>query len=275
MFVPDDNGRTFYLRVNMLLVRVACVFLLIFLAGVAALMLKSAEIGLKLQLVNSLRDEKSRLLEENNKLTIIARKFDAMETTTAYLRSLVAAGLNEKSAGNDLGSRRESAESVKESRPEPQQPAGAKPSEIYDALKVSSPSRGELLAAQPNLKPVEGWITQTFVRDDEDHLRNHNGIDIVAAEGTPIRVTAPGIVEGVVNDSYFGYVVTVGHKLGFTTRYAHCSQVLVSRGDHVERGQTIALVGNTGISSGPHVHYEILKGNKHIDPQTLILNATQ
>jgi len=64
--------------------------------------------------------------------------------------------------------------------------------------------------------------------------------------------------------------VTIRHDFGFVTRYAHCSQVLVSVRDRVNRGQTIALVGNTGRSTAPHLHYEVLKDGKHVDPADYI-----
>jgi murein DD-endopeptidase MepM/ murein hydrolase activator NlpD len=66
-------------------------------------------------------------------------------------------------------------------------------------------------------------------------------------------------------------MVTIKHGYGFMTRYGHCLQVLVNKGDHVERGQTIALVGNTGRSSAPHLHYEIIKEGKNVDPQEYII----
>jgi murein DD-endopeptidase MepM/ murein hydrolase activator NlpD len=91
-------------------------------------------------------------------------------------------------------------------------------------------------------------------------------VDFAAQTGTLIRATAPGIVESVVFDTYFGLLITVKHRFGFVTRYGHCSQSLVSKGDKVRRGQTVALVGNTGRSSAPHLHYEVIKNGRHVDP---------
>ena len=74
------------------------------------------------------------------------------------------------------------------------------------------------------------------------------------------------MVEDIINDENLGLLVTIKHDHGFMTKYGHCSQVLISKHVSVKRGQTIALVGNTGRSTAPHLHYEILKDGKNIDP---------
>jgi murein DD-endopeptidase MepM/ murein hydrolase activator NlpD len=102
----------------------------------------------------------------------------------------------------------------------------------------------------------------------------HNGIDYAATLGTLIRATAPGVVEDVSNDTYFGKTLTIKHGYGFSTRYGHCSQIIVAKGDHVERGQTIALVGNTGRSSAPHLHYEVQKDGKNLDPTKYVFGSS-
>jgi murein DD-endopeptidase MepM/ murein hydrolase activator NlpD len=89
--------------------------------------------------------------------------------------------------------------------------------------------------------------------------------------GTPIKATAPGIVEDVRTDPFLGLLITVNHENGYTTKYGHCSQVLISMHDRVKRGQIIALVGNTGRSTAPHLHYELLKDEVNIDPLKYLL----
>ena len=96
-------------------------------------------------------------------------------------------------------------------------------------------------------------------------------MDFAATLGTPIKASAPGVVGKIENDKYFGLLVTIFHNNGFVTRYGHCSQILVSKHDRVKRGQTIALVGNTGRSTAPHLHYEVIKDGKYIDPLKHIL----
>jgi murein DD-endopeptidase MepM/ murein hydrolase activator NlpD len=121
--------------------------------------------------------------------------------------------------------------------------------------------------------PVNGWITKHFLKGSGRTgagSDSHNGIDIAAAHGTPIRATAMGVVEDIRNDKYLGLTVEIRHDHGFVTRYSHCSQILVSLYDRVNRGQTIALVGNTGRSTAPHLHYEVLKNGRYVDPMEFI-----
>jgi murein DD-endopeptidase MepM/ murein hydrolase activator NlpD len=132
---------------------------------------------------------------------------------------------------------------------------------------------GELaLRAIPIIRPVRGWVTREFTENPMDPAGLHRGVDIAAAEGTVIQATAPGVVEDVASDEFLGKTLAIRHNFGFETRYCHCAQILVGKGDHVLRGQTVALVGNTGRSSAPHLHYEVLKDGKQVDPQRYMID---
>jgi len=95
----------------------------------------------------------------------------------------------------------------------------------------------------------------------------HNGLDFSAAEGEPIRATADGRVKRVGRGPDYGKFVVIDHGDRLETRYAHASKILVSEGDLVQREDVIALVGNTGRSTGPHLHYEIRYKNRSLDPR--------
>jgi len=95
----------------------------------------------------------------------------------------------------------------------------------------------------------------------------HNGLDFTAAQGEPIKVTASGIVTKVGKAPDYGNFVVVNHGDQLETRYAHASKILVNEGDIVEREDVIALVGNTGRSTGPHLHYEIRYKGRSLDPR--------
>ena len=97
-------------------------------------------------------------------------------------------------------------------------------------------------------------------------MAKHEGIDFSAAIGTPIIASASGVVSRSGWDSQYGNVIEIKHAEGFKTRYAHASQLLVRVGQTVNRGDVIAKVGNTGRSTGPHLHYEIIKAGAHINP---------
>jgi murein DD-endopeptidase MepM/ murein hydrolase activator NlpD len=97
-------------------------------------------------------------------------------------------------------------------------------------------------------------------------MAKHEGIDFSAAVGTPIIASASGVVSRSGWDAQYGNVIEINHAEGFKTRYAHASQLLVRVGQTVNRGDVIAKVGNTGRSTGPHLHYEVIKAGAHINP---------
>jgi murein DD-endopeptidase MepM/ murein hydrolase activator NlpD len=101
----------------------------------------------------------------------------------------------------------------------------------------------------------------------------HEGIDIAGPEGTIIAAPASGTVKFVGYRNNFGLCVEVDHGYSIITRYAHCSMSKVSVGQTVRRGQIIALVGQTGRVTGPHLHYEVLVNNQQTDPTKYILAA--
>jgi murein DD-endopeptidase MepM/ murein hydrolase activator NlpD len=99
----------------------------------------------------------------------------------------------------------------------------------------------------------------------------HSGIDIECSVGTKVKVTGGGKVVDSGWQGNYGIIVCVDHGFGLKSFYAHNSDVLVSIGDRVERGDVIALSGNTGRSTGPHVHYEVRVNDAAVDPQKYLM----
>lgn len=101
----------------------------------------------------------------------------------------------------------------------------------------------------------------------DNKVKSHLGLDIAAKKGTPIHAAAKGIVVSVVSSKYgYGNQVIIKHKYGFKTRYAHLHSAYVKKGQVVEKGKIIGFVGNSGKSTGYHLHYEIMKNEMKIDP---------
>ena len=131
--------------------------------------------------------------------------------------------------------------------------------------------------AAPSGWPVRsGYITSTFgFRKDPFRGRSafHKGIDFAGVRGSPVVAVGDGIVTFSGRQSGYGNMVEVRHKDGLTTRYGHCQKLLVKEGASVERGQTIATLGSSGRSTGPHVHFEVLVGGKQVNPMKYIDQA--
>lgn len=133
------------------------------------------------------------------------------------------------------------------------------------------------LERTPSISPISptiGWFTSPFTRSRIHPLlheaRPHEGIDISAPKGTPVLAPAAGRVVDVSTRSGYGKMVTLDHGHGVVTRYAHNDKILVRVGQWVKRNEKIALVGNTGIATAPHLHYEVIFRGRPVDPRTYI-----
>ncbi|RLB33908.1 MAG: peptidase M24, partial [Deltaproteobacteria bacterium] len=132
-----------------------------------------------------------------------------------------------------------------------------------------------LLASTPSIWPTRGWLSSGFgyrISPFTGQKEFHKGIDISTRMKAPIVAPANGIVTRIAWDHGYGRILTLTHGHGIVTRYAHLSKVLVKKGQYVKRGETIALVGNTGRSTGPHLHYEVLLNGMPVNPLRYILN---
>ena len=122
----------------------------------------------------------------------------------------------------------------------------------------------------PEGRPVQdGWISSYFGRRADPftgYSAVHKGLDFAGAEGTKVSTVAAGLVTFAGERSGFGQMVEINHGNGLATRYCHNEKVLVKQGDMVRKGQEISLMGSTGHSTGPHLHFEVLKNGAQVDP---------
>jgi murein DD-endopeptidase MepM/ murein hydrolase activator NlpD len=141
-------------------------------------------------------------------------------------------------------------------------------SEYYNELLANVEKK---ISSIPLGKPHHGQITSRYGYRANPFTRRgremHSGIDFKGRMGDPIRATADGVVTFSGYEGQYGYVVKVKHKHGYETRYAHLVRTQVKKGQRVDAGAVVGLLGNTGRSTGPHLHYEILKDNKKINPE--------
>ena len=131
------------------------------------------------------------------------------------------------------------------------------------------------LKSTPTLLPTKGWITSYYGPRKSHYsgrIKMHEGLDIGAKPGTQIIAPADGIVTFSGKKPGFGYIVQIDHGYGVETIYAHASKLEVKKSQPVKRGMIIARVGNTGLSTGPHVHYEVRVNGTPVDPLYYVLD---
>ncbi len=136
----------------------------------------------------------------------------------------------------------------------------------YKELLADTPTMWPLKGVRGNITTRFGWTIHPFT-----HLGYlHTGVDIAWALGTPVEATANGTVvqTGYTEDA--GNFIAIQHKYGFTTRYLHLLQIVTRKGNHVNRGDTIGYMGSTGLSTGPHLHYEVRLGANYVDPMNFL-----
>lgn len=139
----------------------------------------------------------------------------------------------------------------------------------FEQLDDSFRDRMRELRATPRGMPVEGWFSHGFGwrKDPWTGEREfHRGIDIVTDEGVEIVAPADGVVSRVGRYPDYGNSIDINHGHGFVTRYAHMSETLVRAGDRLQRGTVIGKVGSTGRSTGPHLHYEVFRDGRRVNP---------
>jgi murein DD-endopeptidase MepM/ murein hydrolase activator NlpD len=148
---------------------------------------------------------------------------------------------------------------------------------VMDEALLTLEENKDRLSAMPTISPSTGYLSSLFSRNRRHPVlkvsRPHEGIDIAAPVGEPILAPAAGKVIFARNQSGgYGNTVEIDHGHGYVTRFAHISRILVREGEKVERGQTIAEVGSTGLSTGPHLHYEVIVNGASVDPLNFIIS---
>lgn len=150
----------------------------------------------------------------------------------------------------------------------------------FDEVYEMAANKADMLRCIPAIMPVKdvelqrissyyGHRTDPFYKIQ----KFHGGIDFAAPVGTKIYCTGDGVVEQVaLGNSGYGNFIIVNHGYGYKTRYAHLKKALVKKGQKVSRGENIALMGNTGKSTAPHLHYEVIKNDKPINPVDFFFN---
>ena len=143
--------------------------------------------------------------------------------------------------------------------------------QMLGATPGSPASRDSVPLTVPTLwpLPIPGYVTRGTA-GPSTYADAHPGLDVAAPVGTAIRAAGGGVVVEVKEDAEYGLLVRLAHLDGYESLYAHASKILVEEGDRVPRGKVIALSGNSGRSTAPHLHFEVRRAGKVLDPMQLI-----
>jgi murein DD-endopeptidase MepM/ murein hydrolase activator NlpD len=153
-------------------------------------------------------------------------------------------------------------------------------SKSLDEIQSLASKKEDFLASIPSIQPIKkedlkrmasgyGWRIDPFTKK----RRMHKGMDFSAKRGTPIYATGDGIIKRADNrSSGYGRHIRIDHGFGYVSLYAHLDKYNVKRGQRIKRGDVIGYVGNTGRSVAPHLHYEIFKDGKKINPLNFYLD---
>jgi murein DD-endopeptidase MepM/ murein hydrolase activator NlpD len=145
----------------------------------------------------------------------------------------------------------------------------------YEEICSILEKEAEIRDCTPSVRPLKGgFLSSRFGRRMDPftgRISVHRGVDYHARIGTPVQSTADGVVTMARKHGSLGLVVEINHGNGFATRYGHLARINVTRGQRIKRGEIIGTVGNTGRSTGPHLHYEVLFRKVHRDPLQYII----
>jgi len=236
LVIPDDDSETSSYSFSKIFIKIAIVFSLITILASIAIIVKTVP---NISKFDSLNKKYNVLAKERLKVLELMENLEKLNQMDEFVR-------------NSLGSELNFSE---------------KP-EIVDSALMLIPENHLISLSDniPSLAPIEGFISKRMESVFSNVNNLHGGIDIVASEGTPIRATSSGVVVFSGWTYEMGNLIVIYHGDDYITHYGHNQQNIISRLDIVKKGDVIGYVGNTGISSGPHLHFEIWKGDQSIDP---------
>lgn len=148
-------------------------------------------------------------------------------------------------------------------------------SDDFESLLGRLEAQKNLLAHTPAIRPARGWTTSKFGYRQSPFTGKrefHKGLDIANRKGSPIVAAADGIVTFTGRKGLLGKVLVIDHGHGIVTRYAHLEKIISKKGTRVQRGEVIAHMGNSGRTTGPHLHYEVRLNGVPVNPTKYILN---
>lgn len=294
VYLPDGTSAVRQYKVPKVLIRLICIF---FLVTTAFLFWASADY---LELKKNIPDNVS-LMQENNQykrqVTSLAGRIDQINNKMAELKAFenklksmvnLDTGAGEAQflgIGGSGSSLLQVGDSIKKSPQKLVALMHQSLDNLNSEISVQTQQKTQffdylekqksVFVCTPSVTPAEGWVSSKFgyrVSPFTNKREFHSGIDISSSVGTEIFSPADGVVSSVSKSDGLGNCLTINHGYGFQTVYGHLSKVLVTKGQVLKRGDNIAFMGNTGRSTGSHLHYEVRLNEVPTNPERYILN---
>jgi murein DD-endopeptidase MepM/ murein hydrolase activator NlpD len=261
MVVPEGGQGVFSRTIRLSLFRFLLVFLCIWIAVLVVATVFYARLSVLAIKASVLEEENHTLRGYLARVVDIEKSFKKNRELVARLAQMAGVDLEEYDQPGKT-----SLDSAMAALPDSVVAAS-----VFDSSVQQIPLTKEQLARQttPQGRPLYGWVTRTFSQGDETGDR-HAGLDFAVKKGTAVSATASGKVVFAGWDDNLGNLVRVDHGNGYETVYGHNDKLLVQEGMQVLKGDVIALSGNTGYSTAPHLHYEIRKNGVPVDPAPFI-----
>ena len=236
LVIPDDDSETTSYSFSKIFIKVSIIFFMIIVLTSIAIIFKTVP---SISKYDNLNKRYNVLAKERLKVLELMESLQKLNQMDEFVRNSLGSELNFSD------------------RPE-----------IIDSTLMLIPENHLISLSDniPSLAPVDGFISKRMESVFSNVNNLHGGIDIVALEGTPIMAASSGVVVFSGWTYEMGNLIVIYHGDDYITHYGHNQQNIISRLDIVKKGDVIGYVGNTGISSGPHLHFEIWKGDKSIDP---------
>jgi murein DD-endopeptidase MepM/ murein hydrolase activator NlpD len=281
LLIPDDQAEPRAYSLSMRQLRFAKVLVVLLACHIVFGFYAYSALSRYLVRVHSLEQINRQLSENNQRIYELANEFKNLEDTDGKIRA--ALGL---SGPGNSGANLESMAGTTSLLPQrtrlDNQPASMSASANASQIKVgerlnflqqnSQNGLHDYLRSVPTYLPVEGVLTNDYQQDAKSQgVSTHNGIDIAAPRGSFVRASADGIVIFAGWTEDLGHLVVLYHGNGYFTYYGHNQRLLVMRNRFVRKAEEIAMVGSSGESSAPHLHFEIWKDGLPLDPKQYIL----
>jgi len=279
LLIPDDNAEPYSFRLNWSIARV-----LLVIGAVIVLHLIGGAIGY-VKLYNTYRENvelersNTRLLEDNKRVYRLAAQLEDMDKDQNKIMNLLGvesrngsrSGTGFSAASAEAAAAAQDEPIVSNSGSAPANETVALPAVKGNFLRARKKEEAKVSPMWPSLLPVEGYLSREFARDALATSNSHEGIDIAAKHGSPVLAAGEGYVVYAGWHQELGNLVILHHGDDLFSTYGHNDRILVREREQVKRGETIALVGSSGRSSGPHLHFEIWHKGKAVDPLQFLL----